>query len=88
MSIKLQLFGVFRSYAVRGAELELELSAEISVKELRAKLMQELPGILGREMPAGLMNDVAFGNEKQILLDTDKVQPGMTVALLPPVCGG
>ena len=79
IEITIKLFGAFRGRAP-GDTLRVSVPAGTSVGELRQRL--------GESLPAELVRRSALGDDSEILADTKVLELSMSLALLPPVCGG
>ncbi|MGC4000245.1 MAG: hypothetical protein QM767_23520 [Anaeromyxobacter sp.] len=88
VQVTVRLFGALRRLAP-GAEVVVEVAPGTPVSALRGKLFQALasPGA-----PAeALLESSAFADDAQVLAEDQPVGEGaarVTLALLPPVCGG
>jgi molybdopterin converting factor small subunit len=78
VKIQLKLFGAFRERSP-SPEINIEMTRGSSLKELR----QHLASSLGE-----LIHDSALANHSEILKDSYVIEDSMTLAVLPPVCGG
>lgn len=87
MEVKVRLFGAFRKYG-NGSELQLELSENSTVRDLRAALARKLTALDPGFRDQGLVEDSAFASEAEVLAETAALARGAVVAVLPPVCGG
>jgi molybdopterin converting factor small subunit len=93
LQVHVKLFGVLRSYA---PELTFELPRGTAVSALRGRIAEALRGRLrelGSEAPLAqsVLAQSVLADEHRILGDADVVDgPRGTVSLavLPPVCGG
>jgi molybdopterin converting factor subunit 1 len=81
MRVRVLLFARARDLAGRDS-VEVELPAETTVKELRARVANELPGL------AGFVGRCAVALAGEYAAETDVVREGAEVAVIPPVSGG
>lgn len=88
ITLRLELFGAFRHYTTE-ENLEIRLNCGASLSDLR----NELERALSQAHPQvnslrGLIEASAFADEKAVLSETLRLDRDMTIAVLPPVCGG
>ncbi|MCM2279944.1 MAG: MoaD/ThiS family protein [Oligoflexia bacterium] len=86
-TVRVRLFGGFRKYG-DGREIELVLAPGARVKEVRHALGQRLAELHPDFADRQLLADSAFASATQMLGEDAGVEPGMVLAVLPPVCGG
>ena len=81
MKISVQLFAVAKQLANR-ATVEVELSPEATVAELRKALVAEVPSL------AGMAAQLRFAVNEEYAPDQAHIPPDGRVACIPPVSGG
>jgi molybdopterin converting factor subunit 1 len=80
-TVEVQLFAAARDQA-GAARLELPVSGPLTVAQLRAKLVEQLPEI------GPLVQRCRLAVDQQYVGDDFLVHPGSEIALIPPVSGG
>ena len=86
MKVRLDLFGAFRTYDP-GARLELEVPDGARVADLREALDRHARTHWPSYRPE-LLKVSAFASETAVMRDAEPLQPGVPMAVLPPVSGG
>jgi molybdopterin converting factor small subunit len=89
VEVQIRLFGAFRKYSA--CELTLEVPQGTPVRKLRRRVADVLRARCPEFADEALLDLSAFAEEDRILRDTDLVGRGpgtVSVAILPPVCGG
>lgn len=86
MKVELSLFGAFRSHDP-GARLELEVPEGAQVSDLREALDRHARAHWPDYRPE-LLKASAFASETTVMRDSEALQPGVAMAVLPPVSGG
>jgi len=80
--IRIRFFGRLR----REGEPAIVLTAgSLSVSELRQRIARE---VLTDPDCGALLAESALATGERVLDETDRVEPGSEIAVLPPVCGG
>ena len=79
--VTINFFGAFRKY---GNHETLSVPAGSTVADLKKLLAERLSG----KVDAQLIHNSAIACNDSIVGPEHTVQPGETVAILPPVCGG
>lgn len=87
LHLTLTLFGAFRQYT-QGSSLSLDVPVGTTIVTLRPLLEQALRQRYPQFSNAGLINDSAVADANSILPEDTALTDGMTLAILPPVCGG
>lgn len=86
MTLTLKLFGTFRNY---GQELDLEVTENDQVSDLRVTLLETLKQQeSNQEALVKLINTSRFATDKVILEESDSIKDINELAILPPVSGG
>ncbi|MFZ3228890.1 MAG: MoaD/ThiS family protein [Pseudobdellovibrio sp.] len=85
MNVNLHLYGSFRQLGL--SQITLDISADATVKDLRKSLEKYLIKEKS-EISSNLIQASVFATNESILNDYDQIVNGMSVAILPPVCGG
>jgi molybdopterin converting factor small subunit len=86
--VSLRLFGAFRDIA-GGAELTLEVPAGTTVARLRGHVKEALARALPARPHDQLVELSALASDSAILPDSHLVAgDDVSLAILPPVCGG
>jgi molybdopterin converting factor small subunit len=84
--VRLRLFGAFRQVA---PELMVEVPRGTTVAELRRHVKQALARTGRAAADDDLVELSAVASDAEILSDSDRLGGGdVSLALLPPVCGG
>jgi molybdopterin converting factor subunit 1 len=81
VKVSVQLFAVAKQLAKRPT-VELELSREATVADLRTALLAEVPSL------AGMAGQLRFAVNEEYAHDQARVPAGSRVACIPPVSGG
>lgn len=81
MLIRVKLFAVARNLA-GVCELELQLSANATVAELRRSLVERVPAL------APLLPYMQVAVDSNYARDDQQISPQAEVAVIPPVSGG
>lgn len=87
--VQVRLFGAFRKYAAE--ELTLELPHGTRIGTLRKRLADALRARCPGFADEALLDVSVVADEQRVLADTDVVGGGgggVSLAVLPPVCGG
>lgn len=82
---RINFFGAFRKY---GDHATLLLPADGTVESLKSLLAQHLSKTVPEFSDAQLLRDSAIACNDRITAPNDRVGPGETLSILPPVCGG
>lgn len=83
VTLTIKLFGAFRAIALNGP-VAISLPKGAGLPEVRTALKNAL----GDTRNAGLVDESAFADERQILPEHTLFEKDIELALLPPVCGG
>jgi molybdopterin converting factor small subunit len=86
IQVKIELFGAFRQFTKQDT-LELSVEQGIKLPELRKALERALHETPNKSLQS-LIESSAFADEKAILDESLSLDHDMTLAVLPPVCGG
>src|SRR5256885_7508187 len=81
MKVSVQLFAVAKQRANRGT-IEVELSPQGTVADLRAALLAEVPAL------RGLAGQLRFAVNEEYAPDHARIPQGSRLACIPPVSGG
>lgn len=84
---KVNLFGAFRQYG-DGENIELDLPANISLRQLRQAFIRRLLEIDPHFRQQELVFASAFADKNGVLNDEKITTILGELAILPPVCGG
>ncbi|MBN8531483.1 MAG: hypothetical protein J0L97_06440 [Alphaproteobacteria bacterium] len=87
MNLTIDLFGAFRAYSA-GAPLNLNVPPGITVSEVKKRIGEALLSRHSGFDRHSLVAESALADEKQVLAEDDVVTRDVSLALLPPVCGG
>ncbi len=79
--VRVNFFGAFRKY---GDHATLSLPVGSSIEELKILLAKQL----SEKIDSHLIHDSAIACNDTIVAADYRVQPGETISILPPVCGG
>ncbi len=85
INVCLNLYGAFRQLGV--SKITLPMPIESTVADLRKSLEIYLDQS-DRKISNTLVHASVFATDEKILKDSDKLSPGLNLAILPPVCGG
>jgi molybdopterin synthase sulfur carrier subunit len=86
MKLDIALFGAFREFEAQ-ARVQVEVPDDATVAEVRAALLAHgqahWPGFR-----AGLLQRSAFASPSRVLRESDAIEAGVMLTVLPPVGGG
>jgi molybdopterin converting factor small subunit len=85
IKVNLSLYGAFRQLGV--SKITLALPNDPTVADLR-KSLESFLAQSDKKILNALVNASVFATDETILKDGDKILPGLSLAILPPVCGG
>ncbi|MEN9902350.1 MAG: hypothetical protein RL651_1014 [Pseudomonadota bacterium] len=86
LNISVQLFGAFRRFHPQPVELSIEKNAKI--KEVKSALEDALRKLNPEFNDEELLSKSVLANNQKIYQDDDVIVESVTIAILPPVCGG
>lgn len=66
----------------------LEVVGNLSVATVRSLLINRIQSQKEYSELVSVLSTTAFAREDKVLNDSDIINEGMTIYLLPPVCGG
>jgi molybdopterin converting factor small subunit len=87
LTIEVLLFGSLRELG-DGRALRLDVPEGATVKAARAALAARLEAERPGRNARALVERAAFATEEDVLDDAAAVPAGVSLAVLPPVCGG
>jgi molybdopterin converting factor small subunit len=90
IELTIELFGAFRQYT-KERNLEIHLPCGASLSDLRKELEHALLQLSPASAPSAIQSLIeasAFADESSIMSETLRFDRDMTIAVLPPVCGG
>jgi molybdopterin converting factor small subunit len=87
IKLKVELFGAFRQYTDH-EYLEISLNPGSTIQDLRQTFEQALQAICPETSVGDLIAASAFADVESILDERSRFERDMTLAVLPPVCGG
>lgn len=88
--VQVRLFGAFRKYS-NGSDLSFDVPRGTLVSALRKRVADALRRKFPTFSDEGLLNVSVLADEHRVLDDGDPIGRGLdhvSVAVLPPVCGG
>lgn len=86
IEITIKLFGVLRSYS-NESEIKILLQSPSFVSDVKQLLVQSLKTDIHSDIEE-IISKSAVGNETEILPEDALISRSMSLAILPPVCGG
>lgn len=86
-NLEIQLFGSFKKYIPSG-RICISLEQPTSVYRFKQQIADTIFEMNSNFREATLIFESALATEKCILFDDEVVDGTMSLALLPPVCGG
>ena len=88
IEIHINLFGAFRDLQ-SGPSFRFHTYLPISVSDLKKNLVHEFASLAPSKVDiSALLQVSAVATEKKVLTDHEIISEKVTLALLPPVCGG
>lgn len=89
VKVRIRLFGAFRRYA-GGADVWLDVPRGTTVAALRTRLGEALRAACPSFAEQGLLDVSVLADDVRILEDAHRIgdADGLSLAILPPVCGG
>ncbi|BDG05555.1 MoaD/ThiS family protein [Anaeromyxobacter oryzae] len=90
IQVRVRLFGAFRKYS-SGAELRVDVPSGTTVSALRARVGEALRAACPTFGDQGLLDVSVLADDERILDEDQALGDGhdeITLAVLPPVCGG
>lgn len=86
ITLSIKLFGAFRRYSADPVVLTVAKSAPVS--EIKQALGDALCMLHPSFNESSLLDRSVLANDRHIYQPTDTIDESLTLAILPPVCGG
>lgn len=85
--VEIKFFGAFRKYIPAG-RLKLRLKYPCTAIQLKEQIHQRLQEQIPNYKEPNLVFESALATETEVLAEDVSVDEKLSLALLPPVCGG
>ncbi len=87
ISVRLTLFGALRKFDLEGG-LEVQCEVGETLHQFRVRLSTILSEKFPESESVNVVYDSVFANDEEILREDYILQKDISLAVLPPVCGG
>jgi molybdopterin converting factor small subunit len=87
MKLTLKTFGQARELFEQ-TELAVNLDTPLTARQFKQSLFEHITPILNRDKAQAILSVCAIATESEILADDFVIDKDLSIALLPPVCGG
>ncbi len=85
MKVDINLYGAFRKFGA--SKITLEVPGNANCSDLRT-IFYEYMRKNNAEITRELVDASVFATDQEVLVNTDTIKNDMSLAILPPVCGG
>lgn len=87
INVKFELYGALTSYTTKPF-IAVKVQAGSSIKNAKEALIEAMSQITEHDQFKNIVKCSAIGNQVKLLSEQNIVDSDVTLAILPPVCGG